>query len=174
EMGDEGRIPPALTGVGAKLQHDWLRTVFDKGADDRPYMFTRMPKFGLANVGELIANLEQVDADLVKSAPELIAVEGDQRRINAAGRRLVGAQGFACIKCHTFTGHRSSGIQAISLTTMTKRLRPEWFYHYLQSPLTYRPGTRMPTPFPDGQTTLRGVLGGSVPQQVGAMWTYLA
>ena len=50
EMGDEGRLPPHLTGVGAKLTSEWLRTVLDQGAKDRPYMFTRMPRFGTANV----------------------------------------------------------------------------------------------------------------------------
>ena len=102
-----------------------------------------------------------------------IAAE-DERRVKAAGRRLVGAQGFACIKCHTFAGQHSSGIQAISLTTMTTRLRPEWFHHYLQNPLAYRPGTRMPTPFPDGHTTLPAVLDGTVKGQIDAIWTYLA
>src|SRR5262249_41697234 len=145
-----------------------------QGADDRPYMFARMPKFGLANVGDLPASLEAVDAALVKAAPDFQVADSDQRRIKAAGRRLVGAQGFACIKCHTFAGHRSTGIQAITLTTLMKRLRRGWFYHYLLSPLTYRPGTRMPTPFPDGRTTLRGVLDGNVAHQTGAIWTYLA
>src|SRR5262249_31752399 len=47
EMGDEGRVPPSLTGVGAKLTANWLKTLFDQGGKDRPYMLTRMPKFGL-------------------------------------------------------------------------------------------------------------------------------
>src|SRR5262249_7190687 len=79
-----------------------------------------------------------------------------------------------CIHCATFAGQRSTGIQALSLTKMTRRLRPEWFYHYLQNPLAYRPGTRMPTPFPDGQTTLPGVLDGTVNGQISAIWNYLA
>ncbi len=98
----------------------------------------------------------------------------DEKRIKAAGRRLVGSQGFSCIKCHTFAGQRSSGIQAISLTAMTTRLRRDWFHHYLLSPLAYRPGTRMPTPFPDGQTTLPSVLDGAVESQINAIWTYLS
>jgi mono/diheme cytochrome c family protein len=174
EMGDEGRIPPHLTGVGAKLTHTWLRTVFDQGAKDRPYMFTRMPKFGTQNVGDLVAALHDADAAYVKAAPDLNAIGDDEKRVKAGGRRLVGSQGFSCIKCHTFADKRSSGVQALSLTTMTQRLRPEWFYHYLMSPLAYRPGTRMPTPFPDGQTTLPTVLGGSVDQQIAGMWRYLA
>ena len=46
EMGDEGRIPPLLTGVGGKLTEAWLKHVLADGAKDRPYMLTRMPKFG--------------------------------------------------------------------------------------------------------------------------------
>jgi mono/diheme cytochrome c family protein len=174
EMGDEGRLPPSLTGIGGKLTTDWLQALFENGAHDRPYMLTRMPKFGLANLGNLVHDLKQADNLLIiRPAPHLTITE-DVRRAKAAGRRLVGSQGFSCIKCHTFAGQRSSGIQAISLTTMTRRLRPEWFYHYLQNPLEYRPGTRMPTPFPDGQTTLPMVHDGTVAGQTAAIWTYLA
>lgn len=175
EMGDEGRIPPQLTGVGAKLTAQWLRNLLDQGAKDRPYMFTRMPKFGHENVGELVAALESADAPLVKKAPPISVAPGDEeKRLKAAGRRLVGAQGFSCIKCHTFADKRSTGIQALSLTTLTQRLRRDWFYYYVQNPIAYRPGTRMPTSFPDGQTTLPSVLDGSVERQIAAIWTYLA
>jgi hypothetical protein len=57
---------------------------------------------------------------------------------------------------------------------MTTRLRRDWFHHYLLSPLAYRPGTRMPTPFPDGRTTLPSVLDGTVASQINAIWTYLS
>jgi mono/diheme cytochrome c family protein len=119
EMGDEGRLPPHLTGVGAKLNPEWLRTVLDQGPKDRPYMFTRMPKFGLQNVGGLVTALEQADAAAIKPAPEFKLSGDDEKRFKATGRRLVGGQGFSCIKCHTFADKRSTGIQALSLTTMT-------------------------------------------------------
>ncbi len=173
EMGDEGRIPPSLTGVGAKLNPQWLRTVFAEGAKDRPYMFTRMPKFGLENVGELIAGLEQADAPLIKPEPKLNVDDGN-KKFKAVGRRLVGAQGFSCIKCHTFADKRSTGIQALSLTTISKRLRRDWFHHYLANPQEYRPGTRMPTPYANGQSTLPDILGGSVDVQTRAIWDFLA
>jgi len=174
EMGDEGRLPPHLSGVGAKLKPEWLTTVFEQGAKDRPYMFTRMPRFGTANVGTLVAGFAKADAAAVRPAPEhKIAAGEEEKRLKAAGRRLVGSQGLSCIKCHTFADKRSTGIQALSLTTMTRRLRPEWFYHYLQNPLAYRPGTRMPTSFPDGKSVLPAVLEGSVDRQIAALWTYL-
>ncbi len=51
EMGDEGRLPPPLDGVGAKLTPAWLKHIFADGAKDRPYMLTRMPRFGEAARG---------------------------------------------------------------------------------------------------------------------------
>ncbi len=173
EMGDEGRIPPTLTGVGAKLNPEWLKTVFAEGAKDRPYMFTRMPRFGVENVGGLIEGLAAADAALIQAEPKL-DIDSTDKRHKAVGRRLVGAQGFSCIKCHTFADKRSTGIQALSLTTMTKRLRRDWFHAYLKNPPGYRPGTRMPTPFPNGETTLPDILGGSIDLQTRAIWDYLA
>jgi mono/diheme cytochrome c family protein len=173
EMGDEGRLPPPLAGVGAKLRPEWMQTVFNEGAKDRPYMFTRMPKFGMANVGSLVNALDEADKAALKPLPNLNVDESD-KKFKAAGRRLVGGQAFGCIKCHTFAGRKSTGIQALSLTTMTKRLRPEWFHHYMQAPQAFRPGTRMPNVFPDGQTTLPMILDGSVDKQDRAMWSYLS
>ena len=173
EMGDEGRLPPSLTGVGAKLQTEWLKTVLEQGSKERPYMFTRMPRFGATNVTSFVAALDKLDSATARPLPR-IDLDDNDKRTKAIGRRLVGGQAFGCIKCHTFAGHKSSGIQAMSLTTMTRRLRPEWFHHYMQSPLAYRPGTRMPTPFPNGETTLPSILDGSVDKQTRAMWAYLA
>jgi hypothetical protein len=136
-------------------------------------MFTRMPKFGMANVGSLVQALDQVDAANLQPLSKL-DIDPDDKKFKAAGRRLVGSQGFSCIKCHTFADKRSTGIQALSLTTMTKRLRPEWFQPYMLSPLAYRPGTRMPTAFPDGKTTLPDILDGSVEKQLGSIWAFLS
>ncbi|HEX3871468.1 MAG TPA: c-type cytochrome, partial [Pirellulales bacterium] len=36
EMGDEGRVPPPLSGVGGKLTMSWMRSTVDKGAKSRP------------------------------------------------------------------------------------------------------------------------------------------
>lgn len=173
EMGDEGRLPPPLAGVGAKLRPEWMQTVFNEGAKDRPYMFTRMPKFGMANVGSLVTALEDADKAGIKLLPKF-DVDDNDKKFKAAGRRLVGGQAFGCIKCHTFADKKSTGIQALSLTTMTKRLRPEWFHYYMQNPQAFRPGTRMPNVFPDGQTTLPMILDGSVDKQDKSIWAYLS
>ncbi|ADB18538.1 PA14 domain protein [Pirellula staleyi DSM 6068] len=172
EMGDEGRIPPALTGVGAKLQPEWLKTVFAEGAKDRPYMFTRMPRFGLENVGTLIDQLAEVDLAKAKAAPK-VDVDLADKKLKAAGRRLVGSQGYSCVKCHTFADKKATGIQALSMTTMTKRLRPEWFHNYLLNPQEFRPGTRMPAAWPGGVSQLPSILEGNSDKQIMSIYAYL-
>jgi len=170
EMGDEGRVPPPLDGVGGKLNPDYLKQVLDKGADDRPYMHTRMPGFGTANVGHLPAAFASIDR-LPGVAPVKFA-EPDPKVISA-GRFMVGAQGFGCIKCHTFAGNKAEGVQGIDMLLMPKRLRRDWFHAYCIDPQKVRPGTRMPTGWPGGQSTLPAVLDGSAPGQVEAIWAYL-
>lgn len=172
EMGDEGRIPPPLDGVGAKLTADYLKQIFDRGAKDRPYMLTRMPRYSSSNVGHLIALLVAEDA---QSWPALATLELPEYRIKSDGRFLVGGRAFSCIKCHNFGKYEGEGIRAIDLTTMTRRLRPQWFGRYLRDPPALRPGTRMPAAWPKtGRSYLRNVLDGDSDRQIAAVWAYLS
>ena len=171
EMGDEGRIPPPLDGVGDKLNDAWLAQVLADGANDRPYMRTRMPKFGKSNVGELASAFVSVDRRTEATIPQF---DEPDVRVKSAGRELVGDQALACVKCHTFGKIRATGIQAIDLQTMTRRLREDWFLRYLYNPPEYRPGTRMPTGFPNGQAIVRDIYHGDPTQQIEAIWTYLS
>ncbi len=170
EMGDEGRIPPHLTGVGAKLKPGWLKQVFDKGAKDRPYMFTRMPRFGSQNVGHLIAAIAASDPPTVDHGVE---TDIDDRHMTAAGRKLVGAEGFSCIKCHTWGNVKATGIQSINMVTMTERLQENWFHQYMLNPQGYRPGTRMPAAWPQGQVLLPKLLDGQALTQIHSIWEFL-
>jgi mono/diheme cytochrome c family protein len=170
EMGREGRIPPPLDGVGDKLTDGWLKHVLANGADDRPYMLTKMPNFGEKNVGYLAAAFANLDRKSLVKPP---VVHTSDLRLKAAGRKLVGDQAFACIKCHTFGKYKATGIQSLDLTQMTTRIREDWFRRYMMNPIRYRPGTRMPTPFPGGISTMEKVLDGQPATQLSAMWTYL-
>ncbi len=170
EMGDEGRIPPLLDGVGDKLNDNWLKQVLDNGANDRPYMLTRMPRFGTANVGHLVADLASVDR---KQKPVALTLEERVHRVRSAGRFLSGGKALACIKCHYFGGHKATGIQSLDLLTMTRRLRKDWFIRYMLDPQAYRPGTRMPAAWPRGQTLLPDVLDGVPKHQIAGIWEYL-
>ena len=173
EMGDEGRLPPIITGVGDKLRPEWLKQVLMNGADDRKnYMVVKMPKFGGNNVGPLVEAFAAVDLKL-EPLPTVEFPEPEYR-VKAAGRHLVGGQALSCIKCHDFGPHPSTGVRAISLTTMNKRLRPEWVDRYLRDPQLFRPGTRMPAPWPFGMATIRDVLNANVDQQIAAVRLYLS
>jgi mono/diheme cytochrome c family protein len=171
EMGDEGRLPPPLDGVGDKLTEAYLKGILDNGVEDRPYMLTAMPKFGGASVGHLLADFRAAD---LKTEAELADIVLPVTKMKSIGRRLSGEKGLGCIKCHTFGKHKATGIQSIDLQKMTQRLRKDWFHRYMASPQDFRPGTRMPAPWPFGQATIRDVLEGNVGQQMQASWLYLA
>jgi hypothetical protein len=89
-----------------------------------------------------------------------------------AGRRLVGITGVGCIACHNFEGHPSLGIPAMDLTVMTERLQTGWFHNYLVDPQSLRPGTRMPSFWPDRQGGEPGYRGGDTDRQIAALWTF--
>ena len=170
EMGDEGRIPPHLDGIGDKLQQSWLKHVMNNGTKDRPYMTTRMPKFGEQNVGRLTDLFSQADA---RTGVEDVPFEDPDHRVIADARFMVGDQALSCIKCHYFGKHKATGIQSIDLTTMTTRLRREWFHRYLLNPQAYRPGTRMPSAWPNNRSVVPKILHGKPSQQIEAIWLYL-
>lgn len=170
EMGDEGRVPPPLDGVGSKLNPDYLKQILDKGAHDRPYMFTRMPGFGSANVGHLVAEFTAVDK--FPAVPE-VNFSTTPAKVKAAGRFLVGGQALSCFKCHTFNGQKAEGVQGIDMTILTKRLQRDWFQRYLLDPQKVRPGTRMPASWPDGATFYKDLLGGDTAAQIESIWVYL-
>lgn len=171
EMGDEGRIPPGLDGVGGKLTAAWLAKILAEGAKDRPYMQTRMPRFGARNVGHLAGLFEAADR-LPPLDPVDLGVS--DKRARAIGRSLVGNTGFSCGSCHTFKGIEANGIQAIDMTRMTTRLRREWFSRYVVDPQKYRPGTRMPSNWTDGKSLIESAYHGDAAPQVEAIWTYLS
>jgi mono/diheme cytochrome c family protein len=171
EMGEEARVPPPLDGVGAKLNSDYMRQILDKGADDRPYMHTSMPGFGIANVGHLVEAFGSIDK--LPAVPAAKLGDVTESKLIASGRHMTGAQGFGCIKCHTFAGNKAEGVQGIDMLLMPKRLKRDWFHAYCVDPQNIRPGTRMPTAWPNGQSTLPKVLDGSALTQIEAIWTYI-
>ncbi len=170
EMGDEGRVPPALDGAGDKLNEAWLKTILNEGAKDRPYMKTRMPKFGNAAADALVPRL--IASDLQESVAPVLLPEADHR-VKADARLMVGDQALSCIKCHTFEKYAATGIQSLDMTTMTRRLRRDWFHRYMLDPQQYRSGTRMPAAWPKGRSVVPDILGGDAGVQIEAIWQYL-
>ncbi len=172
EMGDEGRIPPRLTGVGDKLREDFLVEVLKQGVRHRPYMKVRMPNYhnAPADMAALLVKQDRPSEERVAKLPH----DETEIRALAAGRRLAGTKGLSCAQCHTFGNVAATGIQALDMQLMTKRVRSEWFFRYLMDPIKYRPGTRMPNSFPDGQSVYKQIYEGNAEHQIAALWLYLS
>src|SRR5260221_7726677 len=166
--------PPRLTGVGDKLRPEWLREVLvNKGATG-PYMATRMPNLEQASVALLLSAIIKADSSAKSAAPpdpSSVAAAGHN---TGYGRKLVGTEGFSCISCHLFATQKSLGIPAMDLTMMTRRLKKDWFHRYLLDPPSLRPGTRMPTFWPEGKSARKEILDGDTDRQIDAIWAYLS
>ena len=172
ELGDEGRLPPTLTGVGDKLTGGFLREVLVEGGKDRgAYMHTLMPKWH-AKVAEPLAKLLAEDVKTPVSVPALAG--HSESEIEEQGRGLVGSKSLGCIKCHSFGGDKGQSLGVIDLVRMPKRLRHEWFLAYVANPQQFRPGTRMPAAWPEGKTFYPDVLDGTAAGQIEGVWRYLA
>jgi cytochrome c551/c552 len=177
ELGDEGRFPPPLTGVGSKLTESWLREVLleDLNASPsrfrvRPYLETRMPHFGEDNVGDLVGLLRQADgaeaagrAQPLASSPSLIM----------AGHKLAGIGGLGCIQCHPFGKVPSLGITSVNLFGMSEHLQFDWFRQLLLDPVSTGMNSRMPEFWLEGESPV-DVLGKDPAQQVEALWAFLS
>ncbi len=168
-LGPQGRIPPTLTGVGAKLNPKWMRQVLVSGRTIRPYVLTRMPQFGTDNVARLVDLFQQQDQ---LPSVEFAEVE-DEKEIRKTGAEMVGTGGLNCIVCHTFQLKKAANMPAVDLTEMAERLQKTWFYHYMRNPQQLSQNTIMPSFWPGGRAMRRDILNGDRDLQIEALWQYL-
>ncbi len=167
-LGEQGRIPPTLTGVGAKLNEKWMRDVLVNHRSIRPYMKTRMPQYGEQNVNRLIELFQSNDR---LSDTEFAAVE-DLKEMQELGLKIAGNQGLNCVACHTFRYEQSDTMPAVDLTEMSQRLKKDWFYQYMLDPPRFSPNTVMPSFWPNGKA-IRPDIAGDAKFQIEALWQYL-
>jgi len=166
DLGDEGRLPPPLTGVGRKLQPTWLRNVLlGKKSDLRPHMQIRMPVFHT----ELVNQLPKLFRDVAQVADNKFALGGKAEQIEV-GRQLMDV---GCVQCHTFGGSSLPGVIGVDLRSVSSRLQPNWFQEFLLNPSALKARTRMPSFFPDGKSQRPDLLDGDVDRQIASMWAYL-
>ena len=169
DLGDEGRLPPPLHEVGAKLTHQGFDDMLFSGQKYRTYMATRMPQFGKENIGHAVELFEKADAGKVPARePEFSPRHVDD------GRMLAGSKGLSCINCHAWGDLRLPGAEGMDLMQSSRRLKPAWFHAWLKDPQKMRPGTRMPSAWPQGQTFFKDIQGGEVDAQIDAVWAYLS
>lgn len=169
ELGNEGRVPPPLTHVGAKLKKEWIHEVMLRGQRQRTYLNTKMPQFGEPNIGHVVELFEKIDKlEEVKFEP--IADAGAYK---AAGHKLMGTAGFSCIACHDFNGQLASGPGSMDIVHSTERLKKEWFYLFMLKPARFHAGTIMPSAWPGGFVFKKDILGGDSKKQIESLWVYL-
>ena len=169
DVGDEGRIPPDLTGVGGKLRPDWLAEVLAGSGAVRFYVHARMPRFSPDHVRDLPAAFAAADPAVGENQPVVFSAEAVE-----AGRALAGAGGLNCIQCHVVAGHAAQGMQTMDLTTMQRRLQPAWFRKWLLNPIAMRSGTRMPVFYSGGRAVSSTLLDGDADRQIRALWSWLS
>ena len=163
-LGDTGRYPPPLTGVGGKLRPEWLAKVLTGENRVRPYLKTKMPQYGAATaeLGKLLG---------VADARAPLKFEGGD---DTAGRKLMGTQGGAgCITCHRWGDRPSLGVQGPDLSNIAARLQESWLREYLINPAGYRPGTLMPSFWPAGQSFNPTILGGDTDKQIASIFKFV-
>lgn len=177
-LGDAGRLPPPLTGVGAKLRQEWLQRVLagDEDTRVRPYVTTRMPTYE-AHAAAMADWLVRIDAppDGADEVAEARAAVVPDKDTIEAGRKLLGVIGGTnCITCHDWAGERSLGIPGLDLADSDQRLQYEWFRDYLLDPSAYRADTLMPALWPEGRSLIDDVLDGDTGRQIEAIWAFMA
>ncbi len=180
KMGDDGRIPPPLTLLGAKLQPAWLKKVLFDAESVRPYMATRMPQYGTANLGHLpevfarLDVLESVEMNIPSPESDTDSERERERTLRKAGQELLGDKGLGCINCHNFNGKPAPVNKGIDLMTSYQRLQPGWFSRFCRTPAAFRPRIIMPTAWPNGVASHKTILDGNTDQQIEAIWYYLS
>lgn len=168
DLGDEGRLPPPLSGVGRKIRTAWMtRVLAGNKADIRPHMTIRMPKFHRVQVDELPKWFASVDSAVVLPSDP----KQTNQKLVQAGRELMDV---GCVQCHRFDGFALPGVVGVDLAGITGRLNREWFQAFLRDPGLLKPRTRMPNFFADGSSQDRDLLSGDPDRQIDAMWAYLS
>ena len=169
DLGDEGRLPPPLTGVGSKLQTKALKAVFDQRTPAyRRHMKARMPAYHASSVKDLVEKLPVADRAGSKTESVVFGKVGDS--LLRAGHEL---SGTGCVECHYYRGEGLPGVIGLDLAGITTRVRPEWFHDFVLDPGALKDRTRMPTFFPDGKSNRPDLLEGDVEKQVASLWFYL-
>jgi hypothetical protein len=167
---------PKLTQVVAKFQRPYLTATIRDGVKSPRSTFI-MPAFG-AETDWILQALAEDDGDLA-DAPDPVPPEVKDPEFSTQGPALVGAAGYSCVNCHLWKGKHIAepepGSAGPELTSVTTRLRRDYFDRWLEGPTRLQPRTPMPQIFRKGQpAALAGVLGGESQRQKDALWAYLS
>jgi mono/diheme cytochrome c family protein len=170
--------PPALTGVGDKLHDSAIVAAMTVSEPPRQtWLRVRMPKFPLDKATTHALAQHLIDTDRIPDrpgAPRPAATQaaGDAA-LEAAGPRLVTADGFGCTSCHAIGKWTPEKVainaQGADLSQIGERVRRPWFDRWVHNPARIVPQMEMPSV----QQSVRGVLDGKLDRQLAAVWQVL-
>ncbi|HXX94921.1 MAG TPA: hypothetical protein VEN81_14950, partial [Planctomycetota bacterium] len=168
---------PRLMAPLAKYSRAYLvGTIRDGVGSLRGPRYTyRMPSFG-TEAETIVQALAEADGDLA-GLPEPAEAPEDDPTLSNLGPSLVGFEGYSCVSCHLWNGQRMSeadpGALGPELTSVTARIRHDWYDRWMDEPVRVHPGTPMPQIFKKGQPASLKLLDGDPARQKDAIWAYL-
>jgi cytochrome c2 len=166
---------PLLTYAGEKLYSGWMERFLDGTLPykPRPELQGRMPAFPAYAAG-LAAGLAQQHGYRAESAPPRQV----DAPLAAIGQRLTLASGgFSCVSCHNIGAQKAlagKDTATVNFACVAERLRPSYYWRYVQDPVRLVPSTMMPKFIgDDGRTSITAVFEGDPQRQFTAIWNYL-
>ena len=170
-----GLKPPSLNDVGDKLLDEALIAALEARNPRRKWLEVQMPRFRLSSREQQHIVRHFVESDRI---PPHRAWAGNSldwdAEIEAAGQRLVTADGFGCTSCHPIGKVKTApntplNAMGPNLAELGKRIRRPWYERWVRSPARITPRMEMPSI----KTPVPGVLDNDVHQQIAAVWTVL-
>jgi mono/diheme cytochrome c family protein len=166
---------PLLTYAGEKLYAGWMQRFLDGTLPykPRPELQGRMPAFPAYAAG-LAAGIAEQHGYPAESAP---APQVDAQLADIGRRLTLVEGGFSCIACHNVGAQKAlagKDTATVNFTCVAERLRPTYYWRYVQDPTRLVPSTMMPKFIgDDGTTPIKTVLNGDPQKQFTAIWHYL-
>jgi mono/diheme cytochrome c family protein len=169
--------PPSLVGIGDKLRDESLRAAIDRSQSSRyAWLGVRMPRFPLSKDEAAAVARHFIQSDRIPpraDAPPEASDEPINSTIEAAGARLVTADGFGCTSCHAIGKWKpekvAPGAEGVDLSQLGGHVRRAWFNRWMHDPARIVPQMEMPAV----RQPIRGVLDGDLARQLGAVWHVL-
>lgn len=166
---------PPLTFAGEKLYAGWVRRFLEGVLPYKPraQLQARMPAYA-AYASGLAEGLAHEHGYPAESA----AAPAADPQLAAIGQRLTGAaEGFSCVSCHDVGSQKAlagKDTATVNFACVAERLRPSYYWRYVQDPPHLLPGTMMPKFIgEDGTTQVKKIMNGDPKAQFTAIWHYL-
>jgi hypothetical protein len=166
---------PLLTFAGEKLFAGWMQRFLEGTLSykPRPELQGRMPAFP-AYASGIGAGLAHQHGYRAESPP----VRQVKPELAIIGRQLTQVDnGFSCVACHDVGKQKAlagKDTATVNFACVAERLRPTYFWRYVQDPPRLVPSTMMPKFIgDDGTTPIKTVFDGDPKKQFEAIWNYL-